>query len=203
MPRQGARRRIHHLPLEGDAMGSQHLVIAAVFTAAACSVGAQTLKPGLWEIQQKMQTSSGDMEKNMSQMREQMANMSPEQRKMMEDMMARQGVRMGTGSGGGMNVKVCMTKEMVEKNEVPAQRGDCKTTQQSRTGNTMKMAFVCTKPPSSGEGQVTFTSPESYTMKMVVNSQADGKTEKVNMDGTGKWLGADCGNIKPMATPAR
>jgi hypothetical protein len=40
-------------------------------------------------------------------------------------------------------------------------------------------------------------------MKMMVNTQVQGKPEKVNMDGTGKWLGSDCGNIKPMVPPGK
>ena len=73
--------------------------------------------------------------------------MPPEQRKKMEEMMAKQGVKMGAGrAGGGMSVKICMTREMVERNEMPAQQGDCKTTQQSRSGNTMKMAFSLHQP---------------------------------------------------------
>ena len=172
------------------------LVVAAAL--AAGSAFAQ-MKPGLWEIQQKMQSASGQMEQQMAQAQQQMANMPPEQRKMMEEMMARQGVKMGTAGGGGMTMKVCMTKEMVERNEMPSQqqRGDCKTTSQSRSGNIMKMAFACTNPPSSGEGQFTFNGSEGYTMKMAVNTTVQGKPETMNMDATGKWLGADCGDVKP------
>src|SRR5665647_1633367 len=86
---------------------------------------------------------------------------------------------------------------------VPALVGDCKTTQQSRSGNTMKMAFSCSKPPSSGEGQITFVSPEAYTTKMVMTSMASGKPQKVDMESRGKWLGADCGNIKPITPPRK
>jgi hypothetical protein len=164
---------------------------------------AQTLKPGLWEMSNKMQSGSGQLEKGMAEMQKQMASMPPEQRKMMEDMMAKQGVSMGAGAPGNMVMKMCMTKEMVERNELPAQQGDCKTTSSPRAGNTMKMSFVCTQPPSSGEGQVTFISPEAYSMKMVMHTKVDGKPEKMNMDGSGKWLAADCGNIKPMAPPAK
>ena len=74
-----------------------------------------------------MQTSGGQMEQGMAQMQQQLATMPPEQRKKMEEMMAKQGVKMGL-PGGGMSVKVCMTKEMVERNEMPAQQGDCTTT---------------------------------------------------------------------------
>jgi hypothetical protein len=151
-----------------------------------------------------MQTGSGQMENQMAQMQQQMANLPPEQRKMVEEMMAKQGVQMGKpGAGGGMTARICMTKEMVERNEVPTQQGDCKTTSQQRTGNTMKVAFSCTNPPAKGEGQVTFHGPESYAMKMSMNTMVDGKPEKMNMDATGKWIAADCGNVKPLAAPTK
>jgi len=179
-----------------------HYLLAAALVAGASGASAQSMKPGLWEITSKMQTGSGQMERQMAQAQERMANMPPDQRKMMEEMMARQGVKMGTAGGGGMTMKVCMTKEMVERNEMPSQqRGDCKTTSQSRSGNTMKMAFACTNPPSSGEGQFTFNGSEGYTMKMAVNTTVQGKPETMNMDATGKWLGADCGDVKPRGVP--
>jgi hypothetical protein len=176
-----------------------HFLLAAVLATGASAAGAQSMKPGLWEITSKMQSGSGQMERQMAQAQERMANLPPDQRKMMEEMMARQGVKMGTAGGGGMTMKVCMTKEMVERSEMPSQqRGDCKTTSQSRSGNTMKMAFACTNPPSSGEGQFTFNGSEGYTMKMAVNTTVQGKPETMNMDASGKWLGADCGDVKPM-----
>ena len=175
-------------------------LLAAALTAFACTAGAQTLKPGLWEVTHKM--SGGQMDHNMAQMQQQMAAMPPEQRKMMEDMMAKQGVKMGPGGPGGVSVKVCMTKEMVERNDLPAQQGDCKTTHQSRSGGNMKFGYTCANPPSSGEGQMTFISPEAYEMKVVVNSQVRGKPETMNMAGGGKWLGGDCGSIKPITAPA-
>ena len=180
-------------------MTKLHFVIAAFIAAAALPAAAQTLKPGLWEVTNKMQGGSGQMQNAMSEMQKHMASMPPEQRKMMEQQMAKSGVKMGAGGpAGGMSVQVCMTREMVEKNDLPSQQGDCKTTSQGRSGNTMKMAFACTNPPSSGDGQVTFNSPESYTSKMNVSTQVDGKPEKISMEGTGKWLAADCGNVKPM-----
>jgi hypothetical protein len=174
---------------------------SAVLALTCLTAGAQTLKPGLWEISSQMQSSSGQMEKGMAQMQAQMAAMSPEQRKMMQEMMAKHGVGMGSGMGGpgGMNVKVCMTKDMTERNQMPAQgRGDCKQTLSPRVGNTMSMSFTCTNPPSSGEGQVTFISPEAYSTKMTVKTMMQGKPEQMKMDSSGKWLSADCGSIKPL-----
>jgi hypothetical protein len=184
-------------------MKARYVAPFVIAAASGAAIG-QNLKPGLWEITQRMQTGSGQMENQMAQMQQQMANMPPEQRKMVEEMMARQGVKMGQGgAGGGMSLKVCMTKEMVERHEVPTQRGDCKTTQQPRVGSTMRVSFACTNPPSSGEGEVTFSGPESYQMKMVVNTQMQGRPEKINMDGAGKWLGSDCGDVKPMTGPKK
>ena len=179
-----------------------HVLITAALASGALGVAAQTMKPGLWEINNKMTSSSGEMEKAMAEAQKQLASMPPDQRKMMEDMMAKQGVGLGKGAGSTA-VKVCMTKEMVERNEVATQQGDCKHTTSPRTGNTMKFSFVCTKPPSNGEGQVTFVSPEAYAMKMTLNTTANGKPEKMNMDATGKFLSAECGAIKPMTMPKK
>ena len=156
------------------------------------------MKPGLWETTNKMQTSSGQMEQGMAQMQQQMASMPPEHRKMVEDMMKQRGMSVCGSSGGAVTVKFCMTKEMAERREVPSQRGDCKTTRQQMSGSTMKMAFTCTNPPSSGDGEITFLGPDAYRMKMVVNTAIQGKPEKINMEGSGRWLAADCGDIKPM-----
>jgi len=184
------------------AMKLHRLLIAIAVTAYAVSASAQDLKPGLWQVTSKMTSASGEMEKAAAEVQQQMASMSPEQRKMMEGMMAKQGVKLGAGGPGEMLTKICMTQEMVERNELPAQQGNCKNVTQPRSGDTVKMTFVCTDPASSGEGQYTIVSPEVYTTKMVVRTTAQGKPETTNIDASGKWLAADCGNVKPMRAPA-
>jgi hypothetical protein len=174
----------------------RYVLLALAAASFSVSASAQNLKPGLWEVTNKMQ--GGDMDKAAAQMQQQMATMKPEQRKMMEEMMAKQGVKMGAGGPGSMSVKTCMTKEMVERNEIPTQQGDCKTTKQQRSGNTIKMAYSCANPPSSGEGEFTIVSPEAYAMKMAVTTAMSGKPQTMDMDASGKWLGADCGDVKPV-----
>ena len=64
-------------------------------------------------LAKKMQGAAGSKaDAAMAQMQKQMAAMSPEQRKMVEDMMAKKGMQMGAAPGGGMAVKVCLTPEM-------------------------------------------------------------------------------------------
>ena len=39
---------------------------------------------------------------------------------------------------------------------------------------------------------------EAYRSKMTMTSTRQGKPEKMDMDGQGKWLSADCGSVKPL-----
>lgn len=177
------------------------LAIATLLGAAltALPVAAQTMKPGLWEITNKM-GGSGDtgakMAAAMEQMQKQMASMPPEQRKMMEDMLAKQGVQMNPGAGGGMSTRICITREMAARNEAPPAQNDCRQEQLQRSGNTTKFKFTCSNPPSSGEGTVTVNNPESYTMHMKMTGGRQQGT--MTMDAQGKWLGSDCGSVKPI-----
>ena len=177
------------------------LLCTSLLLGVASSALAQSTKPGLWEIETRM-GGNPQMDQAMAQMQQQMANMPPAQRKMMEDMMAQQGVNLGVGKGGGMTVKMCITPEMAARQEMPnPSDGDCKTQIGPRTGDTMKMSFVCTDPPSSGEGTYTFRGDTGYDMKMRVKTRHDGKPMNTTMEGKGRWLGADCGKVRPVALP--
>ncbi|MDP2015341.1 DUF3617 domain-containing protein [Hydrogenophaga sp.] len=172
-----------------------------LFGAIACSATAhaQSTKPGLWEINQKM-GGSAEMDQAMAQMQQQMAGMSPAEKKMMQDMMAKQGMALPTpGAGGGMAMKVCITPEMAARQDMPMQtEGDCTTTITSRSANTLKMNFVCKKPPSTGEGTYTFSGDTAYDMKMLMKTTQQGKPVSTTLDGQGKWLSASCGTVKPL-----
>ena len=180
-------------------------VTSLLFCAASAT--AQTMKPGLWEITQKVKSGSTEMNDAMATMQAQMAKMSPQERKQMQEMMAKQGVNIDLGVGGGaakpgeMTVRMCMTPEMIAQNQTAPQQPGCTHTQSPRVGNTWKMSFTCTKPPSSGEGQTTMISTDAYTMKMSINSSATGKPERMDMEGAGKWLGSNCGDVKPFVMP--
>lgn len=186
-------------------MKLQIAVAAYLLVGSAGLAGAQTIKPGLWEFTSQMQDSSGKMAAAMAQAQKQMENMPPDQRKMVQDMMAKQGVQFGANAGG-MAVKMCMTQDMIDRNamanpQTNDSRSGCTHTNSPRSGNSMKFSFVCTQPPSSGEGQITFTSAEAYSMKMSTTSLVQGKPEKIDMQSNGRWLGNDCGAIKPIALP--
>ena len=175
------------------------LLAAAAALALALPAGAQTMKPGLWEMNNK--TSGGQMDQAMAEMQKQLAGMSPEQRKQMQAAMAGQGVKMMPGAGGGMAVQMCLTKEMVERNDVPMEKG-CTTTRNERSGRKVTFAFTCSNPPSSGEGEASFT-PDTYTSRMTLKTVVAGKPETMTMEGKGRWVKADCGEVKPMPQPKK
>jgi hypothetical protein len=120
-------------------------------------------------------------------------------------MMAQQGV--GMTPGGGHVVRICMTQQDVDMDQLPAQEG-C-TQKVDRVGaNTVKVAFQCKggkgQPPSSGEGTVTIESPTAYSGKhRFKTTQENGRPEQIDMVQKGRWLGADCGQVKPFNQPRR
>lgn len=176
-------------------------VIVPVLMGAS-TAHAQSTKPGLWEINNKM-AGHAQMDSAMAQAQKQMAALPPDQRKMMEAMMGKQGISMPTASaGGGMAMKICITPEMAARNDMPNQQeGDCTTSITSRTGNSMKAKFVCTHPPTTGEGTYTFSGDTAYTVDMKINTTQNGKPETMTLQGGGKWLSGSCGSVKPFAAP--
>ncbi|MES2414152.1 MAG: DUF3617 domain-containing protein [Pseudomonadota bacterium] len=175
--------------------------VLAGLALAALPMRAQTMRPGLWEASNKL-GGSPETGKAMAQMQQQMAAMPPAQRKAMEEMLAKQGVGMGTTTAQGMVLKMCITKEMAERNQLPVQQqGSCitTTTEKSRTG--MRIQFTCTNPPSKGDGRFTFAGDTAYTMKMKVTGTGQGTAKTTTVDTSAKWLAADCGAIKPMVMP--
>ena len=157
---------------------------------------AQKMTPGLWENTITMKSGDGKMEAAMAKMQESMAKMPPEQRKMMEDMMAKQGVGMAGGKPNA--VRVCISKEQAERAEVPQQmEGRCKQDSLQRSATSIKFKFTCTDPQGSGEGEFRFSDDKAYTGTMVMTTVREGKPQRMEMQQAGKWLGADCGTLKP------
>lgn len=173
------------------------LSFAALSTAPSW---AQNVKPGLWEVKNKMSSPDPRLAAQMEMLQQQLANMPPEQRKMLEAMAARHtGINMPTMQDGGMLVKICMSREMAEQQRFPMpEKGNCTHQRAPVINNAMKVSFTCTEPDASGEGELRFMGEKAYALKMNVTSAAMGGKKTMTMDATGTWLGADCGDVKPV-----
>lgn len=176
------------------------------------------MHPGLWENNmtwegdglkaiQAQQTE--EMKAAMAEMKAQFANMPPEQRKQMEALMAQSGMQMNENgvsfnddqvqiSTSGSNVKSCITQAEIDRGEFPDNAEGCKSTMQKIGDNRFKATFVCSGDgQSSGESEVTFQSPKQYSGTGKMTTQLEGKTHQMNFKLEGRWLGSDCGAVKP------
>lgn len=157
-----------------------------------------TIRPGVWEYTSTIKSQSGEIEKSMAQMNQQMASLPPEQRKMMEKMMASQGV---TQNAKGTTVRVCVTKENIKEGLMPPSDGQCQQKVLRRNGNTVWFTFTCKgNPPSSGEGEFTFVGDNAYKGKTTIRTMSQGKPEVIQMNQTGKWISNDCKKTSGVLT---
>jgi len=173
-------------------------LFAALLITLTGAASAQKMSPGLWEHAMTMKGGGGQTEAAMAQMQQQMATMPPEQRKMVEEMMAKQGIGIG-GAGKPTTVRVCVSPAMAERDEMPQGDGRCKQDSLRRSGNKLSFKFSCSgDPPSSGEGEFTFSGSQAYSGHTVVNTTVKGKPERMEMQLEGRFVAADCGSLKPL-----
>lgn len=177
--------------------GVAALVVVGAWSAwdAHAQAGGK-MKPGLWEVTARVQGGGGDMASAMAVAQQQMQNLPPEQRAQLEAMMKGRGVALGPQ---GNTVRVCVTKEQAEREELPQAQEGC-TQQGQRSGKVFRYTFSCrTEPPMSGEGEYTLTSATSASGRTVVRTVVGGRSETVNVENSSSWLAADCGDLKPRA----
>ena len=180
------------------------VVLAAPFLVAL-PCAAQTnmmMKPGLWEIRQQAEMSP-EQQAKMAQAQKAMANMPPEQKAMMEKMMAQHGVSMSMSGNGGISIKSCLSKEQAARNTPPVtdSKSNC-THDVKRSGNVIRTHFVCAESSTEGDSEVTLQG-DGFTSKTRITHQRNGKPETITMTGDARWLGSDCGGLKPMDTTTK
>lgn len=144
-------------------------------------------KPGLWEVSTKMNFSGASAPK-----------IPPEQLAQMKQM----GIKIPGLSGDPIVVKQCISKEQAERDEPPRTQNDksgCEMQNAKRDGRTFTADMVCTGDmKGKGTMKVTNESSESYTGSMTFKgTQVRGGDVEMTNEFSGKWLGADCGDIKP------
>jgi hypothetical protein len=102
-------------------------------------------------------------------------------------------------AGKPTTVRVCITPEQAARDEMPQADRQCSQTSQQRSGTTLSFKFVCSGPDkASGEGNFTFDSDKAHHGRVVVTSLRNGKPERMEIEQSGRWVAADCGNVKPV-----
>jgi hypothetical protein len=178
------------------------LVALAALSAYATAVG---LKPGLWEVRVVKQVVDGkDMTAQMAaqaaQLQKTMAAMPPEQRAQMEAMFKQKGISQG-GDGG---YRLCVTPEMAKRDTpVVDKDGRCQPTKVTHSGNQTTYEINCSANgiTTVGKGESTVTGDLITTRSDMTMTRPNGPPRVMHSESEMKYLGSDCGDVKPPAPP--
>jgi hypothetical protein len=165
--------------------------LIVLFSLAASAADNFNAKEGLWEM---TMTTSG-----MGIPADKLANMTPDQRAMVEQMMKQKGMSL---SGNTMTIKSCVTKEKLAKgaafSDSRSGSSDCTHSVVKTSATHMEVKIHC----ESRNGGTT----DGNTSIDIVGDGVKGVNHMTHTDNgnsktfdstfTSKYLGADCGDIK-------
>ncbi|MYM74876.1 DUF3617 family protein [Duganella sp. FT134W] len=168
-------------------------VLIALAVLTAIQAQAQTIKPGLWELNSKVRTGNAQTDQAVSAALSQLAALPPAQRAQVESMMAQNGVSVPqAASDGRLRMTACVTPEMAARKELPlSQQGKC-TSKQTPVAGGVDVTFSCTDPASSGSGQVRMQGDSAYTASLQVTNNSGAGPQQATVESNGRWLAASC-----------
>jgi hypothetical protein len=176
----------------GVVMKIRFPILALALTALSSMAQAQMLQPGLWEMTTSNMQVDGNAMPDMQVMMGQLKMLAPEQRAMMEQMLAKQGITVGE-----KGIRSCLTPAQVKSDDIPLQDAKSGCTQKitERNGKVWKFQFTC--PKAQGAGEAQFLSDREFLTKVSGTFNASGTQQKGSMNTRAVWLGQDCGTVKP------
>lgn len=161
------------------------LLFFSMICASPSLWAAGRMKPGLWEMTVKSDSLKA------------MPKIPPEQLARMRQM----GISVPQIDNGGMVTKVCISKAMAERDEPPAQQGEsgCRTKNFRRSGDSYSLDVICDGPDLKGKGRVTGSNSgnERFASTYDFKGTMRGKATSQHTETSGRWLGADCGSVRP------
>jgi len=187
------------------------LSLACVLTATVAQAAPPNLKPGLWEMEMEgsrgnQRTDSAQMQAAMEQMRAKLAQMPPEQRRMIEQQMGQMGF---SPSQKGLGMRVCMTADDIKREQIPLNEKGCDSKVVTRSASRWVADITCRDPQMTGTAEAVFDSATAYRVSMKGQVTEEGRTLPFSMKMQWKYVGSDCGSVKPLsalqppAPPAR
>jgi hypothetical protein len=163
--------------------------LAAVLAAQA---PALDVRMGLWEV--TATTTIGGQMPSMTGM--DMSSMTPEQQaRMAEAMKGMMGAHTTTS-------KSCLTREEFDKSSLLGMNdeekdADCRQTITTNTRTTLEGSVTCKGAQEmSGRVHIEAASPTAFSGTFNSSSGASGQAMTFGVTMAGKWLGADCGDVK-------
>ena len=172
-------------------------ILSLALTASVCWAAAGqaapvslNLKYGLWEVTSVGTTSGAPPIPPAA-----LANLTPAQKAKMQAAIA----AAMASSSKPHTYKSCITAESIQHGfRDPDLSNGCTETVVSSTPTDMQVNLACTgRHPMTGTFHFQTSSPEAMSGTVEVNVAGGGNTMKVNRQISGKWVAADCGDVKP------
>lgn len=167
--------------------------LALASAIAPVFVAAQTppIKPGLWEVRGERQ---GEGRKAAPLPSDSMNKLPPEMQARIAAQMKANGIAVGTN---GAN-RICFDKSSLDAGRWQSRATSCKTEYSARSESGWKWHASCTEPESTSDGEAVFTNAENYTVSTISTRTFRGEPKMTRMTIRAKWLGADCGDLRPI-----
>lgn len=169
-----------------------NVVLAGLGLLASASSFAKppNIQHGLWDYKVEVSSKSGAVEAAIAQAKMMMEVLPPEQRAMMEGMMASRGLQIDLGN---QSFKTCIKKEDIEQMRLPNPDKNCQQTLTQVSDDTYKMTMQCKgTPPMQGEGTFVVDSRKAMHGTITMDVAMQGKPEQVTIQQNGRWIAADC-----------
>ena len=178
---------------------SRYTVGLALILSPTLGVGlnlaqAQEMLPGLWEFKTNMRMPKmPDLSAQMAQMRDQLKNLPPEARQMLEQQLA----GMGSGLTESGALRLCITEDEAAEDVIKEGQsdGDCTYTKVERKGNTWRGQLACKEEGGSGEFTTTLHSPSHFSTVANMTSKEHGR---IDMKTEARRISSDCGKLQPL-----
>ena len=163
------------------------------------------VKPGLWENTTTSQISGLQMPSNMPQLTpDQLSHLPPDQRARVEAMM-----KGGPGAPQTNTMKACITAEQLSKPLLDNGDKSCTYKMTGSSSSNQNIHMECTRGNSTMAGDLTLNRVDSEHLKgealMKMTGDAStkgsmGQNMTVKISFSNRWLGSDCGDVKPSSS---
>ena len=165
------------------------------FAGAAAQTPLANREPGLWELRLVDGSSLASLALSVEQA---FKNLPDAQRKQMERLM------------GGSNrvalptvIQQCFTPELARsdlKTLLAEHDVQCSELEWQESAGSGRFSFVCTNPDGdwTGQGRIENATARSFNSEATVQGKYKGQPVTLDMKHEARWLGPDCGDVKPL-----
>lgn len=166
----------------------------APLASAATTNPLAVREPGLWEIRLVDGTSLASVALGVQQA---LRNLPESQRQQMQAIVGGKSLDIPTV------IHQCLTPELARSdvNTLLAKENiQCSELEWQESGGIGRFHFVCSNPEGdwTGQGRISNASARSFDAESTVQGKYKGQRLAMDMKHEARWLGADCGDVKPV-----